>query len=788
MIVEGTTKPLSQVANVVEDHQPLIGDAIIDGGPALMLVVEKFPWANTQDVTQATEAAVESLQLGLTGISMDTSYFRPATYLDMAVANLASVLLIGTALMIGVLFLAALNWRTALISAVAVVVSVLAAVTVLSVLGITINAMIIAGLAAGLVVLIDDAVGDVQNTARRVRAASGDDALATAKTIFSAALEMRRPLLYATVIVAMGAAPLLLLDGLGGAFAQPVLYSYGLALVVSMLVAMTVTPALGVLLLGDAEAAGSEAPVMQTLAGVHDGIYSAVTGLSGTAVAGVVTLAGVLVVAGFSGLQKSHDVLLPTFRERDVVISVDAPPGTSETVMQGVSERMGAELRGLPGVRSVSAHVGRAVMSDTTKDIYGGEVWVNVSRAADYDATVDAVRAVASGYAGYDIDVDTFLGERLLDETGPGDMVVVRVYGENMDTLRSKAEEVRAVMARVEGIEAPEVNYPDLRPNLEIEPNLANSQVHGLTPGQVRRQAATLLGGIAVGSLFEERKVFDVVVWGVPEVRHSVSSVENLLLDTPAGGHVRLKEVARAQIKPQPPVIRRNAVARHLDVEAEVAGRHIADISAELSERIRQGIDFPLEHRAEVLGAHAAAAAAMENVRAVAIAAALGVLLLLQAASGSWSLAFFLLLSLPVALLGGIATGLIAGGIGSLGSLLGFLAVLALTARSALVLISSYRDLEKDSGASPSPELVQRGTRERFGAILTTAIVAIAVFVPVALFGNVAGFEILHSMAAVVIGGVISSVIVSLWVVPALYLAYAGSAESLDVIEEEEAA
>jgi Cu/Ag efflux pump CusA len=443
------------------------------------------------------------------------------------------------------------------------------------------------------------------------------------------------------------------------------------------------------------------------------------------------------------------------------------------------------ELRGLSGVRSVSAHVGRAVMSDKTTDIYSGEVWVNVNRAADYDATVDAIRAVASGYAGYDIDVDTFLAERLLDETGPTNKVVVRVYGENMETLRSKAEEVRAVMAGVEGLETPEVQYPDLRPNLEIEPNIIASMEHGLTPGDIRRKAATLLGGIQVGSLFEERKVFDVIVWGVPEVRHSLSSVENLLLDTPAGGHVRLKDVASAKIKAQPHIIHRNAVARHIDVEAEVAGRDVAAVAADVSHRVRQRIDFPLEHRAEVLGAHAAAAASMANVRSVAIVATLGVLLLLQAAFGSWSLAFFVLASLPVALLGGVATGLLAGGIGSMGSLLGFLAVLALAVRGSLVLVSRYRELEKEAGASPSAELVHRGTREQFGSIVTTAIVSVAVFAPIALFGNIAGLEILHSMAAVVIGGVITLTLVHLVVVPVLYLAYAGSSESLEIIEEE---
>ncbi len=354
-----------------------------------------------------------------------------------------------------------------------------------------------------------------------------------------------------------------------------------------------------------------------------------------------------------------------------------------------------------------------------------------------------------------------------------------------MKTLRAKAEEVREVIASVDGVVAPEVQYPELHPNLEIETKLADAKQHGLKPGDVRRAAAILLAGIEVGSLFEEQKVFDVVVWGTPELRHSLNSVDNLLIDTPSGGHVRLMEVADTRIAPHPNVIRREAVARHLDVDADVQGRDLAAVSAEITERLREDIAFPLEYRAEVLGDHVAAAISKARVNAIGIAAAIGIYLLLQAAFGSWSLAFFVYISLPVSLLGGVATAFAFGEIAALGSLLGFLAVFGIVVRQAMTLIAHYRHLEQE-GEVFSQELVVRGTRERLAPIVTTVLVTALAFLPFIWFGNIAGFEILQPMAIVVLGGLVSAALINLFVIPALYLGFGAGAEPLELVAEEQ--
>ena len=324
--------------------------------------------------------------------------------------------------------------------------------------------------------------------------------------------------------------------------------------------------------------------------------------------------------------------------------------------------------------RALSAHLGRVIMSDRVTDVNSGELWASIDRTADYDATVAAIRDAVAAYPGLDIDVATYLNERIEDVIDDDEDLVVRVYGEDMGELRGKAEEVQQLLSRLDGVVDPEVDYPNLQPSLSVSVNLANAGAYGLKPGDVRRAAATLLSGIEVGSLWEQQKVFDVVVWGTPEIRRNLSDVENLLIDTPMRGHVRLKEVADLRIEPTPDVIRRDAVARFIDVTAGVAGRSLAAVSAEIDDRIPREIELPLEYRVEVLGVQAVKRASERRVAAFAFAAGIGILLLMQAAFGTWRLGVGLFLAMPVALIGGVLAAFVAGGLASLGSLLGLLA------------------------------------------------------------------------------------------------------------------
>ncbi|MBZ0268900.1 efflux RND transporter permease subunit, partial [bacterium] len=668
--VEGTPLRLGDLAAVVEDHQPLIGDALIHDAPALMLVVEKFPWANTIDVTRGVEDAVAALQLGLPGVEMDTSLFRPATYLELARANLARTALVGAALAILVLLGLLLNWRTALITILTVVLSVLAAGVVLHVRGTAVNMMLLAGLMVALAVVVDDAVIATHGVVRRLREGRGaGDDRGTARLIVEAVLETRRPMLYATVIVLLAVAPVFFMTGVFGVLSQEIAVSYGIALLASFVVALTAVPTLCFFLLhGQREL--RQSPVLE-------GVGKAIAGLTAAgrpAVAVFAAIGGVVVAAALVVVPDGPPAL-PELQERDVLVEFEAAPGTSDGSMRGSLGRVAKELRGIPGVRSVSAHLGRAILSDRVSHVDSGELWVSIERDADYHATVGAIRATAYSYPGFDIDVNTYLTERMKEDEGADDGIVVRVYGENLARVREKAEEVRAVLAGIDGIEEPRIEFPLLHPNLEIEVDIARAKAHGLKPGDVRRAATTLLGGIGVGSLFEEQKVFDVVVWGTPEVRRNMTDVQELLIDTPRGGQVLLKDVADLRVAASPKVINRESVSEFVDVTADVKGRGHAAVAAEVQDRIRRDVEFPLEYRAEVMGNYAVRAEARSRVRAVGIAAAIGILLLLQVALGSWRLATLAFLSLPLAVAGGLPVAWAGGGPMAIGSVFGLLAV-----------------------------------------------------------------------------------------------------------------
>ena len=775
--IEGASpKRLADVATVVEDHQPLIGDAFVNDAPALMLVVEKFPWANTTEVTEEVEEALAALRLGLSGMELDTSLFRPATFLELAAENLYLALLMGGVLAFLALFAFVFNWRTALISTVAVLVSAMVAVAVFYVRGVTINMMIIAGLMIALGAIIDDAIIDIENIMRRLRQRrDGDSEESTARVILEASLEMRRPIFYATLMMVLVVVPALFLEGVSGAFFQPLATSYMLALLASFVVALTVTPVLSLLLLRTAPLQGGDSPGVGMLRGIYNALFS---WAARTPRPAFVAVCALVVVGLVSTPLLRQESLLPDFKETDLVVRWQGSPIASHPAMSRITSRASSELRSLPGVSNVSAHVGRAVLSDERREINSGELWVSIDPEADYEATVASGREVVAGYPGLSPEVLTYLQAKVREElSGTGESLVVRVYGEDMNTLRKKAEVVKQVLVEIDGIVDSQVQYPRQMPTLEIEVDLERAKRYVLKPGDVRRAATSLVSGLEVGSLFEEQKVFDVMVYGTPTTRHSLTSIQELLIDTPSGAHVPLNEVADVRIVPAVTVINRDAVARRIDVTAEVRGRDLAAVAADVEHRIQE-IDFPLEYRAELVGEYAERLAAQERVVAFAIAAAIGIFLLLQAFFGSWRLATAIFLTLPMALFGGVlAVFLTDGGLLSLGSIVGFVAVLGIAVRNGLTLVNRYRHLEQVEGEAFGPELVQRATQERSAPILMTALTTALGFLPLAFFGSVAGLEIAHPIAIVVVGGLVTTTLFTLAGVPAMYLLFGPARE-----------
>jgi CzcA family heavy metal efflux pump len=768
----GKALRLGDVADVTVDHQPLIGDAVINDGPGLMLIVEKLPWGNTLEVTRGVEAAIDEMRPGLPGMDVDTTIFRPATFVETAIHNLSRALLLGSLLVILILVLFLYNWRAAVISAVAIPLSLLAAGYVLYLREATINTMILAGLVISVGVVVDDAIIDVENIVRRLRQhrlATGDRSLAaTSQVVLSSSLEVRSAIVYATLIDVVAVTPVFFMEGLTGAFFRPLALSYALAVLASMVVALTVTPALSLLLLHRAPLERRQSPLVRWL---QRG-YAAVLGRVMRSPRPAMALVVVVILLGLGVLPALGQSLLPDFKERDFLMHWVTAPGTSHPEEVRITTEASKELRAIPGVRNFGAHIGQALAADEVVGIDFGENWISVDPKVDYDQTLERVQEVVEGYPGLRRDVQTYLKERIREVlTGGGEAIIVRLSGPDLQVLRDKAEEIRQAIAGVDGIVEDHVDLQKDIAQVDVQVDLAKARQHGIKPGDVRRAAATLMAGEEVGDIFRDGKAYDVQVWSKPEVRRSLSDIRELLLDTPGGGHVRLAEVADVAIKPTPNAIEREAGTRKIDVGANVRDRDLGAVIGEVEDRL-DAVELPLGYSYELLGEFAERQAATQRLRGYAVAAGVGVLLLLVLAFRSWRLGLMAFLALPMALVGGLIGAWLGGGIISLGSLVGFFTVLGIVARNGIMLITHCQHLEREEGEPFGPALVLRGATERLSPILMTALATALALVPLAVAGDLPGHEIEYPMAVVILGGLVTATLLNLFIVPSLYLRF----------------
>ncbi|MGN7252061.1 efflux RND transporter permease subunit [Arthrobacter sp. SAFR-014] len=771
-IEERNGKPLrlGDVANVVEDHQPLIGDAVINQGQGLMLIVEKLPWGNTLEVTRGVEAALQQMEPGLSGITVDTEIFRPATFIEESLNNLSRALMLGCILVVLVLGAFLFQWRTALISLIAIPLSLVTAASVLYLTGASVNTMVLAGLVIAVGVVVDDAIIDIENIIRRLRQHRAEGGTrSTASVVLEASLEVRGPIVYATLIIIAAAVPIFFLQGLTGAFFRPLAISYTLAVLASMLVALTVTPALALIFMRKVPLKEQEPPLVRVL---KRGYRAVLNRMVRRPVAGYATF-GAMAAIGAITAPLLGQSLLPDFKERDFLMHWLTQPGTSVSEEYRVSQKACEELLTIPGVRNCGSHIGQAFNADEVVGVYFGENWISIDPAVDYDKTLKSIHEVVDGYPGIVRDVQTYLKERIREVlTGASNAVVVRLYGDDLALLRSKAAEIHSIFDATEGAVDVQTALQKDIPQVNIEVDLAKAQSYGLKPGDVRRAAAWLVAGEEVGDVYRGGKAYDVQVWSPPEVRSDITSIRNLPIDTPNGQKILLSDVASVQVKPTPNVIQRDAHSRRIDIQANVKEGTLGTVVAAMEEGLKK-LELPPGFRTQILGEFQERQAATNTLLTLAIGALAVIYLLLQVAFGSWRLATLVILTLPIALVGGVFAAFMGGGVLSLGSIVGFLTVMGIAARNGILLINHCQHLEKYEGEKFGPELVLRGAGERLSPILMTTLATGLALVPLVVLGNIPGHEIEHPMALVILGGLVTSTLLNLFVVPSLYLRFA---------------
>jgi CzcA family heavy metal efflux pump len=765
----GPKVTLGDVGKVVTNFLPPIGDAVINGGPGLLLVVEKTPWGNTLKVTAAVDQVLKELQPGLPDVHFDSTIFRPATFIDDSIHNLSVSMLIGFILVVVIVMLFLFDWRVALISLITIPLSLMTALIILRAIGATINTMILAGLIIALGAVVDDAIIDVENILRRLRQARQEGSTrSTAAIILDASLEVRSPIIYATLIIVAATIPVFLLQGLTAAFFRPLMLAYVLAILASLAVALTVTPALMLVFMRNASLKRRGSPIVRWLQRWYEKLLRRILDrprwVYGAFAA--ITIAGILIVPTLG------QSLFPNLKQRDLLIHWDAIPGTSEAEVVRTTTQLSEQLLAVPGIRNFGAHIGRAKQGEEVVGMNAAEIWISMDPSADYDTTLARVRDIVDSYPGLYRDVETYLNERIEEVlSGAQESIIVRVYGQDLDQMRTKTQQVLDVMTGVKGVVDQHAELSVDVPQIQVQVDLAKAAKVGLKPGDVRRYAAATVAGLEVGNTFLAGKVYGVVAWSIPSARQSVSSVSDMMVDTPSAGQIRLGDIAAIKLQTDPYLITRDDNSRYVDVGANVAGRDLGSVVSDVQAGLKN-ISFPLGTHYELLGDYNERQAAQHTLLSTAIIAVVAIFLLLQLAFGSWRLATFTLITLPVALVGGAIAVFIGGRVITIGALVGFFTVFGIAARNGILLINHCQHLEDVEGEPFGKELVLRGHRERLAPILMTSLATGLALVPLVFNGDQPGHEIEYPLAVVILGGLVTSTLLTLFVIPSLYLRF----------------
>ena len=762
----GASLSLGDVADLVEGHPAPIGDAVINGGPGLLLIVEKQPWGSTLEVTREVEKALAELKPGLAGVDIDPTIFRPATFIEMSIHNLGIALLLGCLLVIGVLVAFLRDWRTAIISVTAIPLSLLAAVLILTRRGETLNTMVLAGLTIALGEVVDDAIIDVENIKRRLRLnREAGRPLSNLEVVLRASIEVRSAVVFGTLVVIAVFTPVFLLPGLAGSFFRPLAEAYVLAVLASLVVALTLTPAMSLMLLPSAPEDREPRLVVRLKERYRRFAPKFLHRPRRVAIAFAIALVATAGVAALLG-----EEFLPDFQERDFLMHWVEKPGTSLDAMRRITIRASDELMAIPGVRNFGAHIGRAEVADEVVGPNFTELWISVDPKVDYQSTLKKIQEVVDGYPGLYRDVLTYLRERIKEVlTGTSSAIVVRIYGPELEGLRQQGAAVAKSLEGIDGIVDLKLEQQTLVPQVEVRFRPEAGARFGLTAGQARAAAETLVKGTKVGEVFEQQKVFDVVVWSSPEVRQSVQDLRLLPLTAPGASQVPLGEVADVVVAPAPNVVQRENSSRRIDVTANVRGRDLGTVAREVEARVR-ALAFPQAYHPEFLGEYAARQESQNQLRLLGLLSVVAILVLLHSDFGDARLTALVFASLPFALIGGVLAALLSGGVLSLGSLVGFVTVLGIAARNGIMLVSHWRHLEEEEGEAFSPALVMRGAEERLAPILMTGLATALALLPIIVGGNKPGHEIEHPMAVVIFGGLLTSTLLNLFLMPALYL------------------
>ncbi len=774
LAVRGSTPILLRdVAEVTVAPALRSGDALIMGKPGVMLSLASQYGANTLTVTLAVERALADLAPALKaqGIMVYPALHRPANFIERALGNLEESLALAAVLILAVLYLFLRDVRAALIAFSAIPLSLLAAVAVLDHMGLTLNTMTLGGFAVALGVLVDDAIIGIENILRRLREnARLSSPRPRLEVIREASLEVRGPVIYATVVVIVVFLPELFASSVQGRFVGPLALAFILAVSASLLVAMTATPALCALLLHERDA-HAQARWLQILKSWQRwsvqrvGAHLKLTAL--TLIALVVLAAGALPFLG--------GTFMPDFREGHFVLQVaSAVPGTSLDEMLSMGKRVSAEVLALPYVSTIEQQVGRAELGEDTWGPHRSEFHVELKRDASVDQAnaQEALRGILADYPGIQSEVVTFLGDRISESlSGETAQVAIKIFGDDLDQLDATAGKVVAALSRVKGIVDLQFKRQSGTPSIAIQllpPALAAT---GLKVQDVLDTIETAYAGANVGQTFRGTRTVDVEVLLPDVLRHRPAEIARLMIASPLGP-VPLSQVARVEVTNDRYSIEHDGGQRRVSVTFNVSGASLQSVVDAAQRTIAASVALPAGVYLEFTGAAAAERQTRNELMLYSLLALALILMILFVAFRWRANSYLVLANLPFSLIGSVLAIAVTGVGISLGTVVGLVTVFGVSARNAILQLAHYEHLVEVEGAAWGPELVLRGANERLVPIVMTAAVTALGLAPLALGLARPGQEIEGPMAVTVLGGLLSSTLLNLVVLPAMAQRY----------------
>ncbi len=778
---------LGDVASVEFGPKIKRGDAGTNGQPAVILSVQKQPGADSIALTEKVDEALKELQGTLPpDVEINSHLFRQANFIESAVNNVKEALRDGAILVTIVLFLFLLNFRTTFITLTAIPLSFVVTFLIFRAFGITINTMTLGGLAVAIGELVDDAIVDIENIFRRLRE---NRQLANPRppleVIYHASLEIRSSIVYATAIVTLVFIPLFALSGVEGRLLAPLGLAYITSLVASLLVSLTVTPVLASYLLPKMKAMHHDKDgfLVRFLKKWDEKILHRTLRHPWLVIGG----ATLMFLIAISTLPFVGTSFLPDFNEGTLTINVLTQPGVSLTESNRIGQVAEQLLLQVPEVKSTGRRTGRAELDEHAEGVHSTEIDVDLKEGGrSREEVLHDIRDKLATIPGITINVGQPISHRIDHlQSGVRAQIAVKLFGDDLGTLRSKAEEILNVMKTVSGATDVQIEKQVLIPQVRFNVNRTAAAQYGVQPGEVATVLETALNGKKVSEAVEGQRRYDVIVRFDDASRNSLEALKNVTIDTPNGKQIPASAVADIEAIPGPNQVLRENTKRRIVVSANVAGRDLGSVVNEMQDRIKAQVQLPEGYFLEYGGQFQAQQEATRTLSILSIFSLIAIFFLLLKGLGDWRAALQVMINIPLALIGAIFAMLITGGVFSVATLVGFISLVGITSRNGIMMISHYLHLMREEGEDFTEKMIIRGSLERLVPVLMTALTAGLSLIPLAIAAGAPGKEILHPLAVVVLGGILTSTLLDQLVTPAVFYKF-GKAISKKVIAERE--